>query len=672
MPTEQDPHLWLEEVTSDDALTWVRARNAESTPQTDAFKALTQSLRAILDAKEKIPYIAKHGPHYYNFWRDADHPKGLWRRTSLASYRTPSPAWELVLDIDALARQENTSWVFHGATFLEPACERCMLALSPGGSDAAVQREFDLISKSFVGDGFAIPAAKSRVSWIDADTLFVGTDTGWGSMTTSGYPRIAQRWHRGTPLEQASVVFKGAENDVSASAWHDSTLGFQRDFVTRSPTFFTTETFLLDAAGVPKKLDIPDDAQPVIHKEWLLVHLRTPWTVGQKTFAAGELLAAHFDAVVAGQRHFKALFTPTPTTSLQDITWTCDHLILNVLDDVKNRLYVLTPADGAWKTRPLLGAPSIGTVSVAAVDTDSNAFFMTVEDFVTPTSLFHGTIDAAPERLKVGPHYFDSSSLEITQHFATSKDGTRVPYFQVAPRTPAADAPTLLSGYGGFEIPLLPYYGGLVGRAWLQEGGIYVLANIRGGGEYGPTWHEAALKAKRHRAYEDFVAVADDLVRRGVTSAKRLGIQGGSNGGLLMGNMITQYPERFGAVVCEVPLLDMQRYSHLLAGASWMGEYGDPDKPEEWAFIKTFSPYHNLREGVTYPPVLFTTSTRDDRVHPGHARKMMEKMRRLGCDVHYYENIEGGHGGAADNEQAAFMRALAYTFLRERLAAAKS
>ncbi|HET6345120.1 MAG TPA: prolyl oligopeptidase family serine peptidase, partial [Myxococcota bacterium] len=335
----------------------------------------------------------------------------------------------------------------------------------------------------------------------------------------------------------------------------------------------------------------------------------------------------------------------------------------------KSRLTVLTPGEGAWKSTSFVGAPAMGTVSVDAVERDSDEVFMTTTDFLTPTTLHHARLGGAPKKLKEMPAFFDAKGLQVTQHFATSKDGTRVPYFEVAPQGMPLDGShrTLLSGYGGFEVSEVPFYSGGIGRAWVAQGGVYVLANIRGGGEYGPRWHEAALKENRHRAYEDFAAIAADLVRRGVTVPRRLGIQGGSNGGLLMGNMITTYPALFGAVVCEVPLLDMRRYSKLLAGASWIGEYGDPDKPEEWAYIQTFSPYHNLREGVAYPPVLFTTSTRDDRVHPGHARKMMERMRGLGCDVSYYENIEGGHGGAADNRQAAHKAALAYTFLRKKL-----
>lgn len=390
---------------------------------------------------------------------------------------------------------------------------------------------------------------------------------------------------------------------------------------------------------------------------------------GGRTYAAGSLLITRLDDFIAGKRDFEVLFAPTETTSLAGSSWTKNHLVLNVLDDVKSRLQVLTPSAEGWKKSDFTGAPSFGTVAVGAVDADeSDAVWMTVTDYLTPTTLALAEIGKQPEVLKTMPAFFDAEGKVIEQHFATSKDGTRVPYFVVHAKDMKLDGsnPTLLYGYGGFEISLTPSYSGGMGRAWLEKGGVYVVANIRGGGEYGPRWHQAALKQNRHKAYEDMAAVARDLVSRKITSPKHLGVQGGSNGGLLTGNMLTQYPELFGAVVVQVPLLDMKRYSHLLAGASWMAEYGNPDTAD-WAYIQTFSPYHLFDPKKTYPPVLFTTSTRDDRVHPGHARKMAAKMIEAGKDVTYYENIEGGHGGAANNAQAAHMSALAYSFLWERL-----
>ena len=668
-----DPYLWLEDVTGDKALAWVRARNAESAKELESgprYQALEADILKILDSEAKIPYITKSGAFYYNFWRDAKHPRGLWRRTTLEEYRKADPKWELVLDIDALGKAEKQSWVWHGAQFLKPGYRRCLIALSPGGSDAAAEREFDLETKTFVQGGFELPVAKSQVSWIDQDTLFVGTDFGPGSMTTSGYPRVARIWKRGTPLSQARTVFEGQATDMVAAAFHDSTPGFERDFLARNPTFFTQETFLLGKDGSSRRIEVPLDAETSVQREWLTIKPRTPWTVAGKTYPAGTLLAADFAAYMAGRRELTVLFEPTATTSLQSASWTRHHLILNVLEDVKNRLSVLTPAKGDWKRQALKGAPGLGTVSAQAVDPDgSDEYLMNVTDFLTPDTLLFGTLGKDPEKLKSAPAFFDASGFEISQHFVASKDGTRVPYFQVSKKGLKLDGsqPTLLNGYGGFEVSEVPYYGAALGRGWLTQGGVYVLANIRGGGEYGPGWHRAVLKRDRPRAYEDFAAVAKDLVDRKVTSARHLGCLGGSNGGLLVGNMLTRHPELFGAIVCQVPLLDMQRYSHLLAGASWMEEYGDPDKPEEWEFLKTFSPYHNLKAGVSYPPVLFMTTTRDDRVHPGHARKMMARMREMGADVRYFENIEGGHGAGADNRQEAHFRALVYAFLEKKL-----
>jgi prolyl oligopeptidase len=667
-----DPYLWLEDITGEKALAWVRARNAESEKELggDSFKQLEAGILKIMDSEAKIPFISKAGAHYYNFWRDAKNPRGLWRRTTLEEYRKAEPKWETVLDVDALGKTEKESWVFKGAQFLKPDYHRCLLSLSRGGSDASVVREFDVITKSFVQDGFQLPQAKSQCSWIDINAIFVGTDFGPDSLTTSGYPRIAKIWKRGTPLAQAKTIFEAPKTDVAGAANHDSTKGYERDFLSRSPSFFTQETFLLGKDGSRKKVEVPDDAEISVNREWLLVRPRTPWTVGAKKYAAGSLLAAHFDDYMAGKREITVLFEPTPTTSLADYSWTRYYLILNVLDDVKNKLYLLIPQQGQWKQQPFEGAPAIGTVSAWGVDPDElDDYFMQVTDFLTPTTLHHGVIGKTKEKLKEEPAFFDASNLEISQHFTRSKDGTRIPYFQVSQKNLKLDGshPTLLTGYGGFEVSEVPTYSGVVGNAWTSRGGVYVLANIRGGGEYGPRWHQAALKQNRLRCYEDFAAVAQDLVNRKVTSVKHLGIAGGSNGGLLVGNMLVLYPQLIGAVVCQVPLLDMKRYSHLLAGASWMEEYGDPDKPEEWAFIKAFSPYQNVKAGMQYPPTLFMTTTRDDRVHPGHARKMMAKMKDLGYDVRYFENIEGGHGAGADNKQAAHFSAFEFTFLWQKL-----
>ena len=668
----EDPYLWLEGVEDTKALDWVRARNAVAEKQLagdPGFEALRGSLLEILDSNARIPYVSKMGAYYYNFWRDKTNPQGVWRRTTLAEYRKESPRWEVLLDIDALGKTEGVNWVWGGADCLRPAYDRCLISLSRGGADADVTREFDVSDKAFVAGGFSRPEAKGEIGWIDADTVYVSTDFGPGSMTSSGYPRIAKQWKRGTALSEAKTVYEGAETDISVGAYHDDTPGFERDFVYRGLTFYTNELYLRGKAGALTKLDLPDGAQKSAFREWLSVELRQPWTVGGREYQAGSLLAIRLDAFLSGARNFDVLFEPAQNTSLASSAVTKDHVILNVLEDVKNRLYVLTPGKNGWARTPLVGAPAFGTVGISAVDAEeSNDYFMTVTDYLTPTSLLMGTVGRTPEKLKQLPSFFDASQHEISQQFATSKDGTRVPYFMVSKKGMARNGknPTLLYGYGGFEVSLTPGYSASVGRAWLSQGGVYVVANIRGGGEYGPRWHQAALKADRNKAYEDFAAVAEDLIARKITTPKHLGIQGGSNGGLLMGNMTVMYPQLFGAVVCQVPLLDMKRYHKLLAGASWMAEYGNPDT-DDWNFLKAYSPYQNVRKDVRYPPVLFTTSTRDDRVHPGHARKMMARMQEQGHDVTYYENIEGGHGGAANNAQSAYMSALAYTFLKQKL-----
>ncbi len=668
-----DPYLWLEDVTGAKPLAWVEQQNARSIAaytQSDAFKKLNARLLSIFDSRERIPYVGKMGGHYYNFWRDAEHVRGIWRRTTMAEYRKPTPAWEPVIDLDSLGTAEKENWVWHGADCLRPAYQRCLVSLSRGGADADVTREFDLPSKTFLKDGFYLPESKGGAGWIDQNSVYVSTNFGAGTMTTSGYPRVVKLWRRGTPLDSAEKIFEGENTDVSVGADRDHTKGFERDFVSRGITFYSSELYLR-RDGKLIKVDVPADANANAHREGLLVELRSDWTVDGRTYPAGALLATNFDAFMNGERRFDVLFEPTERKSLAGYSPTRNYILLNELDNVRNRIYVLSREKGAWKRAPLPGMPAFGTVSANAVDADeSDDYFMTVADYVTPTSLSFGTVGkGAPGKLKSLPAFFDAKNLEISQHQATSKDGTRIPYFQVSRNGMALDAknPTLLYGYGGFEISMLPGYSGGVGAAWLEKGGTYVVANIRGGGEFGPKWHQAALKANRHKAYEDFIAVAEDLIVRKVTSTPRLGIMGGSNGGLLMGNMLTMRPDLFAAIVAQVPLLDMRRYNSLLAGASWMGEYGNPDDPKEWEFIRTFSPYQNMNATTKYPPTLFTTSTRDDRVHPAHARKMVAKMMDQGHDVVYYENVEGGHGGSANNKQAAFMTALAYTFLWSKL-----
>ena len=667
----EDQYLWLEDVDGDDALDWVRRRNETAKSRytlAERFTDLENRLLAMLDTDDRIPMPTRRGPYLYNFWRDAAHTRGIWRRTTFASYALPEPDWEVLLDLDALAAAEGENWVWGGATVLRPSQEVALLHLSRGGADAVVVREFDLTTKTFVADGFTLAEAKSSIGWIDRDCVYVGTDFGPGSLTDSGYPRIAKRWRRRTPLESADVVYEGVATDISVAAGYDRTPGFERHYVGRSTDFFNHETYLLDPDGTRTLIETPSDASESWYKSWLLVHPKSPWEVGDRTFPAGSLLAIDLAAFLGGDRSFDVLFTPDAHTSLHQYGWTENHLLLGTLRDVRTELFVLTPGPDGWDRRELPDAPPMATSSITNTDPldGGDDYMLVTSGFTTPTTLLAGSVGEPLETSKREPERFDASGIGTEQFFATSADGTRVPYFVV--RHAGASGPTLLGGYGGFEISRTPGYNGANGIGWLSRGGISVTANIRGGGEYGPEWHTQAQKAGRHKVYEDFAAVARDLVARGITTPAQLGAVGGSNGGLLMGVMLTEYPELFGALVCQVPLLDMLRYHLLLAGASWVAEYGDPDDPEERAFLRKHSPYQNVTKDAAYPPILLTTSTRDDRVHPGHARKMAALLEEYGHAVWYYENIEGGHGGAADNKQLAFQSALVYEFLWEHLA----
>ncbi|BCB91373.1 prolyl oligopeptidase family serine peptidase [Phytohabitans suffuscus] len=663
-----DPYLWLEDLDAEDAARWVADRNARTLAVLDdpGFARMRDAIREVLDSKDRIPYPGWRGDGFwYDFWCDADHPRGLWRRTTVDEYRRDEPRWDVLLDIDALNAAEGENWVWAGATVLRPSYDRCLVSLSRGGADAVVVREFDLHRRAFVEDGFTLPEAKSDVSWIDADHIYVGTDFGPGSLTSSGYPRVVKRWRRGTALAEARTVFEGQVGDVSVNAGHDPTPGFERDFVGRHMDFYRGEVYLRRPAGDLVKIDVPDDAGCDVHRDWLLVRPRSPWTVGGVTHPAGALLAAPFEAYLDGRRDLTVLFEPDGRTSLSSWSWTRGHLLLVTITDVRTRVHVLTHDESGWHRRPLPGAGELDHTWIVDTDPDrGDAYLISSEGFLRPATLGLGTVGGDVEVLKREPAFFDAGGMDVRQFFAVSADGTRVPYFVVGA---GGGGPTLLTGYGGFEIAQTPYYSGVIGRGWLDRGGTYAVANIRGGGEYGPRWHEAARRENRTRAFDDFAAVAADLVARGITTPDRLGIEGGSNGGLLMGVMLTRHPELFGAVVATVPLLDMRRYTKLLAGASWIAEYGDPDDAADWAYLREYSPYQNVRPGRPYPPVLLVTSTRDDRVHPGHARKMAALLGEHGYDVTYYENVEGGHGAAADNAQTATLWALTLEFLWREL-----
>lgn len=672
LSTGDDPYLWLEDISSEQSLAWAREQNAATVRElgTSAdFEALRQRLLAIFDSKERIPGVAKRGAYYYNFWRDATHARGLWRRTTWAEYKKADPAWETMLDLDRLAGAEDENWVWKGSDVLRPTYDRALIFLSRGGGDAVVVREFDLEAKEFVPGGFFLPEAKTSATWRNRDALYIGTDFGQGSLTHSGYPRIVKEWSRYSLLEEARTVFEGQTEDVSVSAVVAHDHGRIYEFIRHRKTFFTSQVYIR-RGDEWIRIDKPDDAGLDTFGDQLLLRLRSDWTVDGKTYPGGTLLGADFDAYLRGDRQLAVLFEPTPRRCLAGTSATKNYLIINELENVRNKLYLLRRGAGQW-IRQTLDTPALGSIHARGIDPDeSDDCFLTVTDFLTPSGLYFGTAGQAErEKLKSLPAFFAADGLEIRQHEASSKDGTPIPYFQVSRKNLNLDGknPLLLYGYGGFEVSLLANYIPAVGAAWLERGGVYVLANIRGGGEFGPKWHYAARKENRQRAYDDFVAVAEDLISRKVTAPRHLGIQGGSNGGLLMGVMLTQRPDLFQAVVCQVPLLDMKRFHKLLAGASWVDEYGDPEKAEDWSFISQYSPYQKVVRDQKYPRVLFMTSTRDDRVHPGHARKMFAKMKEQGHDVLYFENIEGGHSGAADNRQAAYMAALGYTFLIKEL-----
>ena len=699
-PMTDDPYLWLEDVTSARALDWARARNAESATALETrpdYAASYARLLAIYNSRDRVPYVSRHGNWFYNLWQDDRNKRGLLRRASLADYRKAEVPWETVLDLDALGAAEKENWSWKGMRCLGPDDRRCLVSLARGGADAQVVREFDSVSKTFVegSTAFVLPEAKSEVTWIDADSVYVETDFGAGSLTDSGYPRIIKRWRRGTPLAEAITVFEGTTKDVGVGISVDRTPGFERTIVERWIDTRKSKRYQVRGNEVVP-LDIADDMKLGFMRDTMLLELRSNWAIGGKTYIAGSLLATDAAAYLAGKRDMTVLFTPTPTRSLDSWHATREHLLLNVLDNVASRLEewkktgrsfarreVKAPFPGTIGITPLYdaeidgvpaenGKPAVPASSDGAL---AERYWLTYVDFLTADSLALGTAGSdARETVKRRPALFDAAGMRVEQFFAKSKDGTPVPYFVVWPKGMSAaepgdgNTPTLLYGYGGFEQSMLPFYSGPFGTEWYTQGGIFVLANIRGGGEFGPGWHQAAIKAHKQKSYDDFIAVAENLIARKFTTPKHLGIEGGSNGGLLVGAVMLQRPDLFNAVVCQAPLLDMKRYSKLLAGASWMGEYGNPDIAADWAVISRYSPYQNVKAGKKYPSVLFTTSTRDDRVHPGHARKMAALMLARGDDVLYYENIEGGHAGAVDNEQRAHVGALTFTYLRRQLA----
>jgi prolyl oligopeptidase len=623
LAASDDRYQWLEDVQGPDALAWVEAQNARTLAALTGpdFERDREAFRAILSASDKIPFVLKRGPYLYNLWQDKTNPRGLWRRTTLGSYRSPSTEWDVLIDVDALGRDEGENWVWHGCATLPPDHRRGLVVLSRGGADASVVREFDLEARAFVTDGFVLPESKSSVEWADADTLYVASPLGIGRATTSGYARTVRRWRRGTQFADAQIIFEGRASDVSVYVSVDHEQGFERVFVGRRFAFFDTEVFQVSADGL-RRIDIPTDAFWDAHREWLTARLRSPWRPKDREFSADSLIAIRFDAFMAGDRDFDLLFEPSERRTISDYSWARDRLAISILDNMRTKISMAEPSAAGWTFTPLPGVEETESAHIWCMGDDggksSENFLLMRDSFLEPPSLSIVALGQATELLKQPPPRFNADGLTVTQHEVLADDGVRIPYFQVGPRDLSNDgcAPTILYGYGGFLVSLLPGYHADVGKAWLEHGGVYVVANIRGGGEFGSAWHKAGIREHKKRAQDDFAAIAADLVRRGVTSPRRLACHGGSNGGLLVGNMLTRFPERFGAVWCTIPLLDMRRYSKLLAGASWIAEYGDPDKADDWAFLKEISPYHLAEAGKLYPPILLWTSARDDRVHP--------------------------------------------------------
>lgn len=667
-----DPYLWLEEVEGKKALEWVEENNKVSLSYLQSqplYKELYETNLEILNSDERIPYVSEMNGYFYNFWRDEDHVRGVWRRTTLEEYKKNEPKWEVILDVDALAEKEDENWVYKGSNCLYPDYQRCLISLSRGGADATVVREFNVETKSFVKGGFQLPEAKSNLSWIDENTLFVGTDFGPNSLTDSGYPRIVKLWKRGQKLEDATAVFAGNQSDVAVQAYVTRDKEKSYKLIYQGLDFYSSEMYLFSDEGLVK-LDRPQDSSVRgVNNDQLLIELKSDWTIEDKTYQQGSLLSINVDEYLAGKKSFTEVLVPDERTAINGVSSTKDYLLINLLKDVSSELHRYWFADGQWHNEKI-DLREFGSLSVAGTSDKHNNFFVTYASFLQPSTYsYYDEEQGEFTELKSLPAFFDAAPYKVEQHFVEMKDGVKVPYFIVMRKDIEYNGknPTLLYGYGGFEVSLRPSYSALIGKNWLEQGGVYVLANIRGGGEYGPDWHQAALKENRHVAFNDFIGVAEDLIERKITSEEHLGIRGGSNGGLLVGTVATMRPDLFSAVVCQVPLLDMKRFNKLLAGASWMGEYGNPDNEDEWNYIKTYSPYHNVHQEEDYPKIFFTTSTRDDRVHPGHARKMVAKMQAMGHDVLYYENTEGGHGGAANNEQSAKLYALIHTYLADQL-----
>ena len=675
-----DPYIWMEEIQGERALAWARAENERSLKLLEAdpqFAGLHADALAIVNAKDRIPAVGFAGnDELRNFWQDAEHVRGIWRRTTLDSYRTEIPVWELLLDVDALAKTENANWVWSGASCLPPEDRLCLISLSDAGKDAVTVREFDTRAKAFVEDGFKLPEGKHDIAWLDADTILVGTEWEEGQLTTSGYPYIVKSVKRGQALAEAQELFRGEAKDVATSSivLRNAEGAVQAVIAARSLDFFTTEYYFIDGfidGHTPVELPLPlKSTVRALVQGKMVFTLEQDWPA--LNLKQGDLAAYDLAALRADPDHTvpQLVLRPGAREAIEDVGSTRNRLVVALYEDVKGAIVSLEPRGDKWIASKLDRLPGNSSVGIVTASDRSDRLIASVTGFLTPTT--HWLADGATgsvERLKALAPRFDASNLQVEQLEATSTDGTMIPYFVV--RAKGVDlvgaAPTLLYAYGGFQVSMTPWYSGVIGKLWLERGGTFVVANIRGGGEFGPAWHNAGLKENRQKVYDDFFAVSEDLIARKITSARRLGIMGGSNGGLLMGVAMTQHPELYHAIVIQVPLFDMIRYTQIGAGASWVGEYGDPSVPAERAVIEQYSPYQKLVAGKNYPEVFLETSTADDRVHPAHARKAAARLKELGYPYLYYENMEGGHSAGANLNQVALTEALEYTYLSRRL-----
>ncbi|MDX2360582.1 MAG: prolyl oligopeptidase family serine peptidase [Crocinitomicaceae bacterium] len=668
--SQQDPYLWLEEVESERSMEWVKTQNKLSANRiggVEGFEDLKSAFLESMNDEEKIDYPSVIGDYVYNFWKDEKHIRGIWRRTTKSSYMSNTAEWETVLDFDELSEQDGAKWVFHGVEWFAPDNKICLVEMSDGGTDEGIVREFDTETKQFVVNGFELASSKGSAIWLNEDELMISRNFGENTLTSSGYPFIVKRWKRGEKIENAETVFNGGEDIMGAWPFGIYVDGVHHICLQVSESFYSGDLYYWQNEKLIK-LDLPKDCNVNdLYQNNLLVSLDSDWEVSGESFKLGDLISLDLNKLIQGTHDAKLVFRPDAKTSIEGVAVIKGGVLLNCIENVKSKVFMATLTPAGWTTRPV-NTPQFGRISIIDYDRTENGFFFQYSNFITPPTLYHQN-GSKTIKVRQGKAKFNADNLAVHQYEVKSKDGTTIPYFIVHKKDMKLDGtnPTLVYAYGGFNVSSKPSYRANVGIGWLEQGGVYVLANIRGGGEFGPAWHQAALKENRQNAYDDFYAITEDLMKKNITSPRHCGAFGWSNGGLMAGVVATQRPDLFNAVIIGAPLLDMKRYNKLLAGASWMAEYGNPDIDEEWEYIKKYSPYHNVFEGRDYPEVFLITSTKDDRVHPAHARKMAARMIEQGHPILFYETIEGGHGASSTNEQAAFNSAMMFSYLKMKL-----